>query len=1346
MGAVYRAYDEGAERVVALKLLELSAGKLGALFEREYETLAKLAHPRVIEVYDFGLTEAGGRYYTMELLAGADLVAMAPLPWVRACEHLRDVCTSLSLLHAQRLLHRDVNPRNVRLDDSGRAKLLDFGALAPFGVSSELVGTPSCMAPEAQRGAPLDARTDLFSLGAVAYWSLTGRLPYAIRRLSEAEQGWSVPPQPPSHYAPGIPKALDELVLSLLSLDPLGRPASAAEVIDRLSAIALLDDSLLAGIAESHLSSAALAGRELEQTKLEQLLARSLRGRGGLVLFEGGPGSGRSRMLSELQVQARLAGLSVLHIAGQQARELGQLPAALLTALRETAPQETRASLPRYQSLLGPLLPPGQPAEAPAAEPSSEQHERALRVASALVGLVCEVSARRPLLISVDDAQCLHTSDAGLLPLLTYAAQDGRVMLCVTRLADGVAPPAIDQLRFMGTQLNLQALDLAAVERLVHSIFGEVPHRARLAQWLSSTGRGNPGEVLRLLRDLVSRGVVRYAQGAWVLPAELATVLWQEEADEQDAARRSRLGPEARNLVELLAVQRGDLGEAVCVRLLPESAPRQVLEALLQLCHEKLVSTGPAGYRLARDTLRASILDELPTALQKQLHRRLANAARDSSADKLAAMQAGKMRELTTAELLLGINAGLHYLRAGDEQLGTLLLRLGAVELTIRGDSVKAAVPDLELAIESFRELRTPHRLYASVSTALTLAGTYTDFRLSYRYGDEILEFFAEVAGLRIARKLARFLGGPLALFVSLLFGFVSYRLSVKRQAANSFREVLLGLMGLGSAVLGVCTVLQDRERASRVCELLAPLRFFPWNHPVRMVHEFQLAMLDHAYGHYETSRHKAQVALAYVQSPAAAARLPEEARLQLEVGIYLLLGQLDALLTDGSAEQTLQAIDKLHTSTSRQTQAALRVAFHGHRGERAPFVHALDEMDQLAAKAGSIWRNDVQVPRMLWSTYALCEDVMSLKRAVQQLDTLADEVPSIARLRDVVNACYLAERGMAAEALVRHESVFRTLESDLSVRGVQYLGAYARVLRKAGQFERARQVCESVLVRLHGEQRAFTMLVFGVRMELALSLAMTGEHQRAVQMLDELAAEQLRHDNPLLHGLTHGARAEVALLQHDLREAQRQLAAMGQWFRSTDHPALFAQFQRLCDRARMTSTGEVAVLRESALPGPGPLVSAAVPVLPDLTTLLHALMTDSQAAAGQVYALSASAELELRASAGDTAGVTFDVAELGASVAQHSEDAFATELNDAPSEAGDPLALSTLIEDVGGIALPTPWQGKALVWFLLSGERGALGVLLLAEGGLPLRRLGSLLLAQLARSLTAGAPAPRTG
>jgi serine/threonine-protein kinase len=202
MACVYRAHDITTQRTIALKRLvvPLDEAKRRAfitLFEREYHTLAQLAHPRVVEVYDCGLDDAGP-YYTMELLDRGDLRDRSPMPWHTACELAFDVCSALALVHSRRLVHRDLSPRNVRFTHTNNAKLIDFGALAPIGPNNQVVGTPSFIAPEALHGGTLDARTDLYSLGATLYFTLTGYAPYPAGDIADLTAAWGFRPTPPS--------------------------------------------------------------------------------------------------------------------------------------------------------------------------------------------------------------------------------------------------------------------------------------------------------------------------------------------------------------------------------------------------------------------------------------------------------------------------------------------------------------------------------------------------------------------------------------------------------------------------------------------------------------------------------------------------------------------------------------------------------------------------------------------------------------------------------------------------------------------------------------------------------------------------------------------------------------------------------------------------------------------------------------------------------------------------------------------------------------------------------------------------------------------------------------------
>lgn len=221
MGTVYKARHLRLGRTVAVKFLpkELAdQSDLKARFEREARALAMLSHPNIVAVHDFG-QEGGQNYIVMEFVEGRPLSKMIPMPVEKALEVGVQVCDSLVYAHHQGVIHRDIKPENILVDPSGTVKVADFGIARIVGPdargwtvtrANQAVGTPHYMAPEALSGAPPDARMDIYSLGAVLYQLVMGRLPV----------GNFDPPPPP----------LDRILLKALSADPGRRYGSAAEM------------------------------------------------------------------------------------------------------------------------------------------------------------------------------------------------------------------------------------------------------------------------------------------------------------------------------------------------------------------------------------------------------------------------------------------------------------------------------------------------------------------------------------------------------------------------------------------------------------------------------------------------------------------------------------------------------------------------------------------------------------------------------------------------------------------------------------------------------------------------------------------------------------------------------------------------------------------------------------------------------------------------------------------------------------------------------------------------------------------------------------------------------------
>ena len=269
MGEVWRAEHHLLARPAAIKLIR--AEKLGSLekgadgedarrvilrrFEREAQATALLRSPHTIQLYDFGVSDAGIFYYVMELLEGFDLDTLVerfgPVPWPRAVHLLRQVCDSLAEAHERGLIHRDIKPANIYTCRYGRAldfiKVLDFGLVKSHDEvdptesrttgRGQFMGTPSSMAPE--QIAPdraVDGRTDIYALGCVAYWLLTGRDVFAGRSAMEvmAHHLHTTPPRPSLFVADPIPVELDAVIVACLEKNPANRPQSADHLAHEL--------------------------------------------------------------------------------------------------------------------------------------------------------------------------------------------------------------------------------------------------------------------------------------------------------------------------------------------------------------------------------------------------------------------------------------------------------------------------------------------------------------------------------------------------------------------------------------------------------------------------------------------------------------------------------------------------------------------------------------------------------------------------------------------------------------------------------------------------------------------------------------------------------------------------------------------------------------------------------------------------------------------------------------------------------------------------------------------------------------------------------------------------------
>jgi serine/threonine protein kinase len=249
MGVVYKARQVSLNRVVAVKMIlrgNLASSEDIERFTLEAKAVAKLAHPQIVVIYDVGRCD-DQYYYSMEFVEGrslAEVIRSGPVAPRKAAAYVEQIARALHFAHQNGVVHRDVKPSNVLVDDSGRARVTDFGLAKhvdrgdDLTLTGQIVGTPAYMAPEqiTNRRGEIGPACDIYGMGALLYELLTGRPPFIARdHFSTLLQVLECEPQSPRQLNPNVPRDLEIICLKCLEKEPQRRYASAAELADDLA-------------------------------------------------------------------------------------------------------------------------------------------------------------------------------------------------------------------------------------------------------------------------------------------------------------------------------------------------------------------------------------------------------------------------------------------------------------------------------------------------------------------------------------------------------------------------------------------------------------------------------------------------------------------------------------------------------------------------------------------------------------------------------------------------------------------------------------------------------------------------------------------------------------------------------------------------------------------------------------------------------------------------------------------------------------------------------------------------------------------------------------------------------
>jgi predicted ATPase len=678
MGGVYRVDDQlFPGRPTALKIFLRPREETVKLFRAEFRTMASLRHPNVARVYDFEqVAGVDAFFFTMELLPGVPLdrllafpsasedetldsgaatarEAVSPpasrsapgrvVPWEETLDLLVPVIRALAYLHGRGVVHFDLKPGNIVVGARGAArqvKVVDFGLAGLRGMRGLSMGTPQYVSPEIASGRGGDHRSDLYSLGIMAFKLLTGDVPYASSKTLDAllKQKLTEPVRFSPAQKERVPAWLCDVVERACSVDPAARPSSAGELLELVNRGGGLAFELeTRDTRENYLFSSAFVGRAREMEDVSRAVDAGLRGERHTGLFvTGTSGMGKSRLMREVRHAVQLRGVPFLEVDcfERDLTDSGPMANLVLQAARLAVSVGAGALLDAHAPEMVKLVPslPLGPGVAPTPPLPNADAERR-RVLEAIAAFLVELGRAVPYLAYVNDLQWARdgTIDAAsaLLALRstdsaesTETSVPSRLCLLGSYRAGEVSGRPVARLVQPGPErpsprvVELSPLRDEDVAGLLKSMLGLAELPDGLAARVAASSEGLPFFVEEILRDLLEEGRLSTADGGGI------------DAAASFLRRAARVSADERRLLDILAVSGRPVDTDVLVDV--SGLPRPAARAALEILGEKQMVVPVPGererYNLAHDRMREALYAALARDDQTARHLRLARS------------------------------------------------------------------------------------------------------------------------------------------------------------------------------------------------------------------------------------------------------------------------------------------------------------------------------------------------------------------------------------------------------------------------------------------------------------------------------------------------------------------------------------------------------------------------------------------------------------------------------------------------------------------------------------------------------------------------------------------------
>lgn len=629
MGTVYRVADTlHGDRELALKLIQVNGTitpELRLRFQEEFRAMSRLRHPNAVAVFDFGFLDSQTQYFTMEVVHGRSLNELIPagLPLEQTYSLLTQLLQVLGFIHSRLYAHRDIKSENIRVGPDGSLKLMDFGLMDQLGTPSggKITGTPGYLAPEVPRGGTVDAASDLYSVGCLAFEMLTGRLPFTGSLLEVIKAHIAQPPPELEAFRKDVPERLGEIIRKLLAKNQAARYQSAAEVLDDLvdlSGIQVQPQNLEQK--QSYLISSSLVGRHRELARLQEAFGSVLKGSARSVFVGAPAGVGKSRLVSEFLLYAKLEGAIVLQ--GQCLEGGMSAYDPLASALRPLIPLSTPEEMAQYGRVLGCLFPELADASDPDAIGDPGDRKRALH--EAVIAWIRAASARTPLVLFFDD---LHWSDPRSLEAFNHCIQhmDGARLLCLATFRNDEAPASSPLWFTIEDKLTayqpLTPFDREQIMLLLQSMLRKFTIDDAFMSLLFETTAGNVFFLTEVLRYLIEQNVLTFKEGTWHFPDEVGTLVVPANVEATITRRLDQLSAPARRMGRIAAVL-GRYQDREMLLMLGDLDSDAFFATLDELVERQFLLKEEKRYTFPHDRIRETLYEEMPEAERRRIHQR----------------------------------------------------------------------------------------------------------------------------------------------------------------------------------------------------------------------------------------------------------------------------------------------------------------------------------------------------------------------------------------------------------------------------------------------------------------------------------------------------------------------------------------------------------------------------------------------------------------------------------------------------------------------------------------------------------------------------------------------------